>query len=293
MKTLAVLSGKGGTGKSAITASFGYLLGHLGFKTLLVDLDIFTHGLTYYGLPGVKEIRGLTLSDVFLSGEKGAISCLPVSHPFAQSNLYILPSINPGKKPDQDIHFLEEVCTITGFRNRLKELIRYAVNRHGFEYVIIDTRGGTDHTSTAAALCADAFVMVSEADKPSWDMGGFLLSSIDRMETRENLQTMRAGFIINKNVLPEKEIADYLKKKWQIPCLGSIAYDPFTVQCFQEDKVPVGEDPGAGFSRSVILISRRLFVSGKWSDHELKKLNALSGTGMAGAVRRFLTRKKR
>lgn len=46
--SLALLSGKGGTGKTVLALSMSKILGEAGYRVLLVDCDVTTHGATYF-----------------------------------------------------------------------------------------------------------------------------------------------------------------------------------------------------------------------------------------------------
>jgi len=150
------------------------------------------------------------------------------------------------------------------------------INENSFDYIIFDTRGGTDHTSIGTAQAAGSFIMVTEADKPSWDMGGLFYNTIDEIES--NQITSRAGFIINKNVLPSEAIEVFLRKQWEAPHLTTIPLDENAIRFFQEDKVPVAWDIGCSFSRQLLNVIRKLYVSPKWSAENINKLKALEDT---------------
>ena len=68
-KSFAIASGKGGTGKSIITASIGAILAKLGFKVLIIDTDIFTAGISFYLLGSNPRRVAVALQDVFLQNK--------------------------------------------------------------------------------------------------------------------------------------------------------------------------------------------------------------------------------
>ena len=176
MKAIAILSGKGGTGKTSITLSLGHVLAHCGFKTLLIDLDLFTHGMTFYSLGKDEREAPFSLADIFKrGGEKpGAIPVLRIPGAFAGSNLFMIPSLTTGNLSSNELAITREFDDIAAFSSRLRKLIDTVIKKHKFEQVIIDTRGGTDHTSIGAAMASGACIVVTEADKPSWEMGRVL-----------------------------------------------------------------------------------------------------------------------
>ena len=64
---ISIISGKGGTGKSLLTAALGRAIAREGKNVLLIDLDIFVRGLTImlfsYQKPS-KNIEDYTISDL-------------------------------------------------------------------------------------------------------------------------------------------------------------------------------------------------------------------------------------
>ena len=93
VRIISIQSGKGGTGKTLITASIGFLLAHCGHRTLLVDSDLITRGLSFF-LMGDEPYRAkYGLSDYL--ADDNSISdqkFIKIRSSFCNSNLYFLPS---------------------------------------------------------------------------------------------------------------------------------------------------------------------------------------------------------
>ena len=70
IKTISFLSGKGGTGKTSIVANLGIILAQNGLKVLMIDMDFFTRGLTFYVTKGKKSVEWSVIS--ILEGQEDA-----------------------------------------------------------------------------------------------------------------------------------------------------------------------------------------------------------------------------
>ncbi len=309
-QVLAIVSGKGGTGKSIITASIGYLLAHCGFKTLIVDLDLFTSGLTFYSLADYPRQSSNSLRDIFdiyretrIDSESLIynIDTINIPNPFCEQNLYLTPAISTGKRNANNLSMIDTKIKIEELINILQRVIEFVIEQKDFEYVILDTRGGGDITSIGAALAAGAFIIVTEGDKTSWDVGGVLIDRI--YETNKILESNQGynnnlislGFILNKNVLPSEAIEAFLRRNWGCPSLTTIPLDREAIRYFQEDTVPVAVDITCDFSRSILPLIRKIFVSKSWSSDSLEKLEKLEKEAEKYAYRqkRYLNTKER
>ena len=267
---VAITSSKGGTGKSIITASLGYVLAHCGFKTLLVDLDLFTHGLSFYLLSANVRKPQKSIWDALMnSSPEPKIDQLQIPGKFLKGNLFLIPSISRNDSPKSELTIETKYNSLHSFTERIREVIPFL----DYDFVLLDTRGGTDHTSIGAAQAAESFIIVTEADKPSWDMGGLFVKTIQEEDSKQ--ETYRAGFIINKNVLPSSAIEDFLRRQWECPHLATIPLDENAIRCFQEDKVPVAEELGCKFSAIILQLVRERFVSPAWSPESLSRLKVL------------------
>jgi len=234
----SIASGKGGTGKSIISASIAYILSHCGFKTLLVDMDLFTHGLTFYALAEYPRDASYFTADLFKEdkSELGFKTTL-IPHPFTENNLDIAPSIKRTGRPRAELELNEKFNNMENFLSKTKSFFKYLSHTLDYDFIIVDTRGGTDITSVSSCLASGSYIVVTEADKPSWDMGRLLIDTIDKSQQDSNPDTYRLGFIINKNVLPPDAIEAFLRKEWQATHLSTIPLDENAVRYFQEDKV--------------------------------------------------------
>ncbi|MGB1110424.1 MAG: P-loop NTPase, partial [Gammaproteobacteria bacterium] len=276
-RMLAIMSGKGGTGKSSISSSLAYGLAHLGYKTLLVDVDLFTHGLTVLNQPSLdRSAECVPLKAVFDPVAEGQTPPVPtpvaIETKFTGANLFVLPSI-PVSDVDLDsmpvaafepLELPAPHNETKPFAEQLKRSLEQVCKDHSFDYVVLDTRGGADHTSVGAALAATAFVLITEADKPSWAISDRLLDTVYAVRKEVDMKTRPLGFVINKNALPADEIEEHLKDRWEMKHLGTLPYDPTVVRCFEKARIPLDMDSSAPFSEGVFALLRRLDHARIW-----------------------------
>lgn len=172
LRVIAFLSGKGGAGKTTVAISTAKLLADLGHPCLLVDLDLATHGASYffkryYGgdelsigavLERRIELSASLLRDLIIPVEEG-LTFVP-----SRANLRrkSAPYDSIASTPEQ----LEKLI--------LKPLISWAQSR-SIAFVIIDCQAGYAASSLAASRVADLAVFVTEADSISSDATDNLL----------------------------------------------------------------------------------------------------------------------
>ena len=138
-----VTSGKGGAGKSTVTAGLGYALSRHNGRVLLIDADAGLRSLDL--MLGVSGTTMYDLSDVF------AGNCDPVraiySSPVFQ-NVFVLPA--PLR--------LEEMCSPDEMRALCRSLASY------YDQVIIDCPAGLGPGFETAIAAADRALVVSTPD---------------------------------------------------------------------------------------------------------------------------------
>lgn len=269
MNTIAILSGKGGTGKSSIAASLTHFLAHCGFKTLVVDMDLFTHGISMFSLEDADMNINQSIADLFIKGNDSVENIKPVLVPskYTKENLYILPSLPSTSVEVLNLNLDSRFNNVSQFTERFKEILETVKEKYSFDFVIIDTRGGIDFTSIGSALVAGAYIVVTETGKTSWEMGEKLIQTIKETKASVPSDSKCMGFIINKNTLPSAEIEKFLQKKWDIPFLTTIPFDNQVVQFFEQTKVAVSENIGCPFSRKILdIIENSIHTSG-WNDY--------------------------
>lgn len=158
---ISFVSGKGGVGKTALAANFAWICAHFA-KTLLVDLDFQNQGTTglfcsYFP----QECRG-ALDHLFKPNQLAAADFVRLD-----ANLYFIPAVplqNPPKHSD-----LFELCQRSDFAPRLESLLDTIGEDHGFEIVVLDCHGGLDTVSLAAHRLSDHTLVVTEADRVTFN----------------------------------------------------------------------------------------------------------------------------
>ena len=138
---LPIGGGKGGVGKSFITASVGALIARQGYKVLLVDLDLGASNLhTFLGIRSPETGLGNFLN-------KGVPSLDDVVMPTLVTNLYFISSCNCSM----------EIANL--FHAQKVKLIS-AIRKLAFDFVFIDLGAGTSFNTIDFFLTANKGMVI-------------------------------------------------------------------------------------------------------------------------------------
>lgn len=142
-KFIAITSGKGGVGKSTISANLSYTLYKMGYKVGVFDADI--------GLANLDLIFGIKTSKNILHALKGEVDFNEVVYP-VEPGLFLIPGDSGDeilKYASQDI--LEELNQDSGLLDEL-------------DYMIIDTGAGIGEVTQAFLNASDHVIVVTVPD---------------------------------------------------------------------------------------------------------------------------------
>lgn len=143
---IAVLSGKGGTGKTSVCAGLATALAADGARVLCIDCDM---GLRNLDISlGVANLSALSFMDI-LRGNYGLVQSL--KHPDYETLFFLTAPLN---------------CTADEVDPELfGRMLHHA--RQGFDYVFLDAPAGVDAGFQLAARFADRLLLVCGADPAS------------------------------------------------------------------------------------------------------------------------------
>lgn len=220
-----VVSGKGGTGKSLLSAVLARMVAQEGAKVLLVDFDLFVRGLSHFYYLFTKEKRRITsnhtVADFYgVSGEK----ILTDEVNFATERFYevdILPAVS---EIEAQLDYLEiERNTIFKTKHLLLKL-----KEMNYDYIFIDNRAGVDELILETSRVCDLTISVSESDSISKTTNENLL---------RHLRASKSGkvyTIVNK-VKFLRSFEDYEKSMEVISSdFNIIGQIPFDVDLFEK-----------------------------------------------------------
>ena len=146
-QVIAVVSGKGGTGKTSFTTLTGMALAQLGKKTLLLDCDIGLRNLDLY--LGVSDRALMDFTDVIAG--RTTLAQAVVRHPL-YPNLYLLTA---------PVSFGVRLPSKREMQRLIDEIRRH------FDFCLIDAAAGIGETFALATCCADRAVVVTTNDPSS------------------------------------------------------------------------------------------------------------------------------
>jgi septum site-determining protein MinD len=253
---IVVTSGKGGVGKTTITANVGFGLASLGKKVLLIDGDT--------GLKNLDSVLGLerrVVYDLFdvINGRVELNDALVRDKRLAE-NLFLLAT--------SQTHFKEDVP-----EDKFNQLIAEAKNT--FDFVLVDSPAGIEHGFRISSKFADRAVVVTVPEVPS-------IRDVDRVVgLLENYKVHIDGVVINRlnqtlvkqgNMLSPDDILDLL----QIPLLGVVPEDTLIVQAVNQGEPLVYKYAKTPVARAYLNIAHKILdpdyvpqeakkVSGFWS----------------------------
>ncbi len=146
-RVVVITSGKGGVGKTTVTANVGASLAKLGKKVVVVDMDI--------GLRNLDVVMGLenrvvyNIMDIIEGRCKISQALVREKH---LSNFFLLPASQMHTKEDVKIEAVDEIISI------IKE---------SFDYVLLDSPAGIENGFRSASSPANEALIVVTPDVSS------------------------------------------------------------------------------------------------------------------------------
>lgn len=197
-RIIAVASGKGGAGKTSITANLGACLADMGYEVIVIDGNLTTPNLgMHFGI----ALYPVTLHDV-LKG-KAHISQAIYKH---KSGLKIIPagiSLNDMRGVDS-----------RDFPGAMLDLLGMA------DIVLVDVAAGLGREALAAIESADELVVVTNPELPT------VTDALKAIKLAQRVGTKVRGVIVNrvdahKYEMPMKDVQNML----EVPIIGKVPED--------------------------------------------------------------------
>src|SRR6056297_1372148 len=237
-QVIVITSGKGGVGKTTITANLGAAFANLGKKVCLIDGDL--------GLKNLDVVLGLenrilyTIMDV-VSGRVGASEAL-VRHK-TNRNLYMLPASQIATKEMMTVEDMTNVVT------RIKP---------DFDYIIIDSPAGIESGFRNAVAAADTAILVTNPEFTAVSHADRVLGLLEN--THLGLDNVQ--FILNRyreNVSEKRGMLkiDEVINTLAVPMIG-IVPDNEDVFIGTNRGIPVAFEPGNEMNKIFTNIVRRI-----------------------------------
>ena len=201
--TIAVVSGKGGTGKTSVCAGVAIAMAQSGLRVLCVDCDV---GLRNLDIPlGLSDTAALSFLDVCSGGY--ALEQLPAHPQF--SGLYFLTA--PMNRSAEEID-----------AEAFGSMVRDA--RDKYDYVFLDAPAGVDAGFRLAAAKADRVLLVTLSDPAAVRDAGRTGQVLELMG-KENVRLIVNR--INPKLVSNMDLTvDDVMDNAGLPLLGIVPEDP-------------------------------------------------------------------
>lgn len=207
---IVIASGKGGVGKTTVTANIGAVLSHKSNKVIIVDTDMGLRNLDVaLGLENNVVYDALDVINGVCSITKAAIQKK------GYENLYLLPGIQTGNSDSINPEQMNKLCHLLSQQ---------------FDYVLLDSPAGLEKGFYNAAQCADSAIVVTEPFTASIRDADKTIDAFESIGIK-NIKLIINGIrvdYIKKGITPNvDDIVDVLG----VPILGIIPYDEHILYC--------------------------------------------------------------
>jgi septum site-determining protein MinD len=241
-RSLAIVSGKGGSGKTMVAAEIARILDYCGIPVVIFDADTGTAGMTYY--------LGIKCADNTSVGLANLLTNAPIEekppyHPDSSDDVdYVglLQNLSNFKGAklfgmgDQRLLLLSPKKGRTNIESRFERLVPSIIQSFkqiGF-WVIIDCRGGIDSESLSVCQAVDDILLIAETDATSFQATQYLVQALSRNRAVLKLR----GFIINKAINDPTQIALIMASSYKCKHLASIPFDLRSIKAFLVGDIP-------------------------------------------------------
>ena len=209
--SIALISGKGGSGKTTLSLGMASLLSECGIKVLLVDCDLSTNGATYFYEKRLnnERISYTSFSDSLMSDQSVE------NHNLMSIDQYYFFMPSTTRIPDEDslpfTHSELEESHFIDYYNKLKET---------YEAIIFDCQAGYTDILTFLLPLVDKALVVMEADAVSSAAVRSLYLKIG------NLIKNKVSYqVFNKTTKEENDIYSKVSDGTLFTNLGCINFD--------------------------------------------------------------------
>ncbi|HOZ35432.1 MAG TPA: cell division ATPase MinD [archaeon] len=248
----AIVSGKGGVGKTTLTGNLGIALSELGYSVLLIDADLAMANLSL--LMGLKT-PPITIHDVLLGSAPAtdAIYDGPKGTKILPAGL----SLSFYTRVD-----IERLVAVT---NDLKSK---------FDFILIDSPAGIEKNVIAAMSASSQILLITEPTAPS------VADAFKAKIVAQRLNQRVFGVIINKHSNTKGEISENeIMKMLELPSYGKIPYSDDIRESFLLKKIKplLIHNPNCSAANSFRAIARK--ITGKETEviNTEKKKGLFSG----------------
>jgi septum site-determining protein MinD len=237
-KVMVITSGKGGVGKTTITANLGIALAKLGKKVLTVDADIglrnldMTLGLEnriVYDVLDVLEGR-VDFSKALVKDKRGL-------------SLWLLPANQTKNKDAVD-------------KDKWAKLMESIKETNEFDYVLIDSPAGIERGFQIAALPADTAIVVVNPDVSSVRDADRVIGLLENMGKKDYflvVNRIRWEAVKKGEMLSVEDLVDILK----VPLLGVVPEEQKLVD-FTNKGDPIVLEESYDVSKAIMDMARRI-----------------------------------
>lgn len=220
---IAIVSGKGGSGKTMLAAMLAKLFDNQDKKVLLIDADFGTGGLTYY--MGLNEVANISIGLTnLIYGKENKLKSLTQKIKSFKNVRFI--GIGDHRRYLK-YHSKEENLSKV-FQSFILEV------RGSFDAIIIDCRGGIDEESLAVCSSVDDILIVAETDTTSFQSTQHLVDVL----YDNDLSTKLRGFFINKVFDDPSTIARSGTSAFRTQYLSAIPFDLDATRSFLIGDIP-------------------------------------------------------
>ncbi|AIU69109.1 phosphodiesterase [Thermococcus eurythermalis] len=264
-----VVTGRGGAGKTTMTANLSSYFSSMGLKTLAVDGDLYLPKLAFhFGIYNpVTNIHTLLKEDSSLDESiyrdvRTGVDILPGS-----SKLYDVLDIDQG---------------------RLRQVVLDVRSR--YDVTVIDSPVGIPFDTISTFRLAQYQLIVVEVERgPIHSFQRMVENEVEKLKALGEAYGLNVCVLLNKVREAEPvidDVVEFLEGSFNVPVVGVVSYDP-TVPASQNEGVPVlAFAPHAKASKDIktagMLLSERMFgkreKKGLWEKIKEAFLSVLHGT---------------
>jgi septum site-determining protein MinD len=237
-KVMVITSGKGGVGKTTITANLGIALAKLGKKVLTVDADI--------GLRNLDMILGLENRIVY-----DVLDVLEGRVDFSKAlvkdkrglSLWLLPANQTKNKDAVD-------------KDKWAKLMESIKETNEFDYLLIDSPAGIERGFQIAALPADTAIVVVNPEVSSVRDADRVIGLLENMGKKDYflvVNRIRWEAVKKGEMLSVEDLVDILK----VPLLGVVPEEQKLVD-FTNKGDPIVLEESYDVSKAIMDMARRI-----------------------------------